>query len=475
MPRKLSPDKLVLRLFDATSTPIYLLDRGQCMAYANPACAAWLGEQVEQLLGRQCSYQAVAEETSQQAPSLAPPPETAAGQVATGFVAAPADGGKVRECRFQPLAMGDAGEAYLLAIVSGEPVSSLEIESAEVGASDARRLHAQLLELRGAWKKRFRSAPFLGVSAASQRIRSQIALAAGRAKRVLVLGPTGSGRQHVARAIHFNQPGEPGAFVRVDCRLLDAELMQQTLATFLKKHPAQKPRQAALLLSEVDRLSDSAQQELIEFLRLPGIDLTIHATAGRSLKRLARKGRFRADLAQALGTLTIEVPPLTERREDIPLLAQHFVEQANATSTNAFSGFSVDALDQLAAHSWPENVRELQTLVGECCQRAIGPYITPADLPDRLKHDAFSAAHPPRAMETIQLDDYLAGIERELLQRALAAAKGNKTRAASMLGIHRARLIRRLVQLGLVEPTPVEQASEIIDEGVIFEPHPDES
>jgi len=474
MPRKLSPDKLVQRLLQATSTPVYILDaRGQ-IVFVNAACAVWLGEPEASILGRICTYQAADDQQTKSLLGLAPPPDALGKQVTTGYVAGATDGGKVRACQFHSLAAGSDDGPSLLAVVAIEPVSAVELGVDQNVVSDSQLLHAQLLELRAAWQKRYKSANFLGISSAAERIRSQIRLAAAGAKRVLIVGPTGSGRDFVARAIHFSQ-SNPGPLIPIACRLLDAELMQQTLASFLKRHQTDKSLSSAILLQDVDLLSPAAQHELSEFLRLPGVELTLRATARRSLQRLATKGRFRADLANALSTLTIQIPALNDRPEDIPLLAQHFVEQTNVGSERKFSGFSVDALDELAAYRWPGNVAELQRVVKQCGERAPGPYITPADLPDSLRHDRFAAAHPPRATEKIELDKFLAEIEREILERALAAAGGNKTRAATLLGIHRARLIRRLVQLGLAEPSAVKERPDQEEEAVIFEPHPDEA
>jgi len=474
MPRKLSPDKLVQRLLQSAPMPVYLLDPSGEIAFVNAACAAWLGESEDSLLGRKCPYESAAEPSADTLPGLAPPAEAFAKGTTLGYVASPTDGGKVRACHFHALPTSADEGTHLLAIVSGESQSAVDQTATNGAVPDTRLLHAQLLELRSTWKKHYRSANFLGVSPAAERIRAQIRLAAAGARRVLVVGPVGSGREFVARAVHHSQP-TPGPLIPIACRLLDAETMQRTLASFLKQHQGERAVGAAILLQDVDQLSPTAQQELSEFLRLPGVELTLRATSRRSLRRLAAQGRFRADLAHALSTLTISVPALKNRSEDIPLLAQHFVEQANARSERKFSGFAVDALDELAAYRWPGNVAELQRVVQQCCERAAGPYITPADLPDALRHDRFAAAHPPRVTEKIDLDKFLAEIEREALERAMAAAGGNKTKAASLLGIHRARLIRRLVQLGLVEPSVARERVEAEEEVVIFEPHPDET
>jgi DNA-binding NtrC family response regulator len=140
---------------------------------------------------------------------------------------------------------------------------------------------------------------------------------------------------------------------------------------------------------------------------------------------------------------------LAQRREDLPMLAQLFVEEANVRSTKQVAGFSSEAMDRLDAYPWPGNIDELAQMVAQAHERAEGPQITPGDLPERIHLAAAAAAHPRRPEETIVLDEFLGRVERELIRRALARAKGNKTKAAKLLGMTRPRLYRRLVQLGL--------------------------
>ena len=177
--------------------------------------------------------------------------------------------------------------------------------------------------------------------------------------------------------------------------------------------------------------------------------LRLIAAAEQPLGELARRGRYREDLAGVLSTITIELPPLAERREDLPLLAQVFLEEANAGSGKQLVGFSPEALDRLDAYAWPGNIDELAQMVAERCRQAAGPEVQPDDLPERLRWVAEAATRPQRKEETIVLDEFLGRIERELIRRALARAKGNKARAARLLGLTRPRLYRRMVQLGL--------------------------
>ena len=171
------------------------------------------------------------------------------------------------------------------------------------------------------------------------------------------------------------------------------------------------------------------------------------------------------ELGYQIGTLQIRIPPLTERRDDIPLLAQWFLEQQNARTTDSNkgsvsqavaqrTGFSADALDLLTQYYWPGNLDELASVTADAHANAVGTLVRAADLPARLGQAADALAMPQQE-EKIDLGEFLQSVELELIQRALKAAKGNKAHAARLLGMTRPRLYRRLEQLGLIEsPTP---------------------
>jgi DNA-binding NtrC family response regulator len=176
--------------------------------------------------------------------------------------------------------------------------------------------------------------------------------------------------------------------------------------------------------------------------------LRIIATSIAPLDELAAQNRFRPDLACALSTVAIQLPPLSHRREDIPLLAQAFLEEQNAHGAKQLRGFSPEALDQLAAYPWPGNIDELAAAVREAHSKAEGHQVVPADLPQRIFLAVAARRLPRREPQPIDLESFLWQIERELIERALRLAKGNKTKAARMLKLTRPRLYRRMVQLG---------------------------
>jgi DNA-binding NtrC family response regulator len=236
---------------------------------------------------------------------------------------------------------------------------------------------------------------------------------------------------------------------------LDAELIQSTITAFVREFNSLSaegaregrpgaPRVPTLLLLEVDQLPLDAQGELAGFLALPGFELQAIATAQEPLFPLAERGGFRVDLAYALSTLVIDMPALLARPEDIPLLCQCFVERFNAQGGRQLGGFTSEALDLLSGYTWPENIDELADVVAHACQAADAPLVDCRHLPDKIRWAQQVVAHPRRDEDPIVLDQFLEEVEKELIARAMKRAKGNKTKAAKLLGITRARFHRRL-------------------------------
>src|SRR4029079_12741339 len=173
-----------------------------------------------------------------------------------------------------------------------------------------------------------------------------------------------------------------------------------------------------ILLADIDALSSELHHEFAKWLTAEPKNLRVLATAREPLGELARRGAFRAELAELLGTLIIDIPPLARRREDIPLLAQMLLEEVNGQSTKQLRGFSPEALDRLVQYDWPGEVDELAAIVRESCAAAEGGEATSDDLPTRLRLAAEAAGFPRKRVEPIELEKLLARIETELIQRA---------------------------------------------------------
>jgi DNA-binding NtrC family response regulator len=446
-PSRASANELA-KLLAAVGEPVYVVSATRRLVFVNEACGTWAGVDTKELAGLECRYGMSPEVTGPEAiaAALCPPPEASSGKRLRAPIVLPGQHDRARQVEFIPLTMGDEGVGVL---AIAQPIA-LD-ESAPADEALGTELHARLERYRGRLRIRYHADRLLGESPAMRLVRSQVKLAAASAASVLVVAPPGSG-EPVGRAIHYGDASTAaGPLVPLSCPLLDTDLLQATLRGLTRSRAAAGQRPATLLLDEIDSLGEGAQTELSWWLAggdFPGRIISISPTP---LTDLVSKGQFRADLACALSTLTIYLPPLAERMRDLPLLVQWYIEQSNLSKPKQIGGCSPEALDQMADYSWPGDLRELEEIIVEAHARAEGPLIGPQDLPPRLALASQASARPAKPDETIKLEAYLAEIELELIRRALKRAKGNKTKAARLLGMTRPRFYRRLVQLGLAE------------------------
>ncbi len=440
-------------MLDATDRPVYVVDGRRRIVFCNRACEDWTGVPRDELIGIECQYHSREDVSPARAAAaaLCPPPAVLSGEPLVVEVSvAPSDRpASSRLAQFVPLGL-EADDAVAVVVVVSDEDEPTEVPARPVDELDAAELHQRLRQHRKRLKDTYRVDSLIGISPAIARVRSQIVLAAGSDVNVSLSGPPGSGRQHVARAIHYSRTTEVGPLVPLACPLLGSELLSTTITALV--HFEDKPQTGghpALLLRDADCLPAEVQAWLADRMAAARFPLRIISTARRPLVVLAGRGDFREDLACALTTIAIELPSLVDRLEDLPLLAQAFLERINAEGQKQLGGFSPRALDRLAAYSWPEGIDELSDVVGESHQQCEAHEVTESDLPKRIRFSTDAMALPRATEEPIVLDEFLAEIETELIQRALKRAKGNKTKAAKLLGLNRPRLYRRLVQLGL--------------------------
>ena len=312
---------------------------------------------------------------------------------------------------------------------------------------EAQQLHDLIRRFRIEMDKAHHLDRLVGQSAAMNRVARQVKMAAAATGSVLMVGPPGIGRQHMARTIHSMQPQPGGALVPVACAALPADVLQSAISSIVTRHsrPEAGPP-ATLLLTDIDSLPAEIQVELVQRLAGGLRNIRLIGTAKQLLTGL--KG-FRSDLAHRLSTLVIELPPLEERREDIPLITQLLLEDSNGQRDTQLRGFAPAALDRLTLHDWPGQIDELAAVVREACALAEGFEVTPADLPKRFHQAAEAARFGRQPPQPIDLEEFLADVETKLIERALRLAKDNKTQAARLLGLNRPKLYRRMVQLGL--------------------------
>jgi two-component system response regulator PilR (NtrC family) len=302
---------------------------------------------------------------------------------------------------------------------------------------------------------RFRLDRMVGKSEAMRRVFDLCRRVAPARTSVLLLGESGTGKELVARAIHALGPRAAAPFVAVNCgaipeALLESELFGHVRGAFTG---AVAPKAGlfttalggTLLLDEVAELPPAMQVKLLRALQerkvravgateeLP-VDVRLIASTNRDLPLAVEEGRFREDLYYRLNVITIHLPPLRERREDIPLLVDSFVRRHAAEQGKEIRGVESGALARLCAYAFPGNVRELENLVERAVTLAAGPEIT-ADLLPPLAERAEPPVAPRLPPEGLEIDGVIGAVEKDLLGQALERTSGNRTEAARLLGI----------------------------------------
>ncbi len=451
-----SPRAALFHLLEDATAPVYVIDDSRKIIYCNAALASWLAIDAEELIGQRCDYhsQRDAGDVVNFA-GLCPPPSVFNGESASGFISRRDKTGnlKIHTAAFLPLGPEAASCPGVIAVVAVDDQTD-EIAVTPVAAARqlaARRLHERILQFRQRYEQEYELGRLIGSSPAIRLVRDRINLATRTPARVVVIGPQGSGREHVARTIHFQTRGTtPPPLVPLDCGLLDAELIETTVTAFLKRCAELETEGVpCLLLLDVDRLPADAQEVLRGFLAVREFDLRTIATARTELSELVHTQDYRADVAAMLSTVTIQVPSLSERLEDIPILLQYFIEELNAAGAHQVEGFSVEAVETLLQYPWPGNVDELIGIIRETHQKSENPLIDVEELPKQIRLGIEADEYPLSEDETVNLDAFLREVERELVQRAVSQARGNKAQAARLLGIPRARLLRRIEHLGI--------------------------
>lgn len=468
------------RLLESSSRPIYAVDSERRVAFCNRALADWLGLDPARIVGRLVEYHSEPTNDSDAGhPStgvladLCPPPAALAGVPCGGTIGCVARGGRLvhRRAEFIPLPANDvaiAGRAAiaLLVILATSDMSADELAAELSDEPTTDELHRAIRRFRRSQIAKYSIESLLGECPGMRKVRAQIAAAAASRANVLVRGPQGSGRAHVARAIHYQAPVEvAGALVTLDCAVVSEDLLRRTLDAF--RNAADTERRATLLVLNLEQLSTALQSQLLPIAKSSSPAMRIVATAiavserhlAGDVESVSSAPVIQPSLQHAVSTISIDVPALDDRAEDLPLLAQSFLEQCNRGSARQVGSIRPDALDLLAIYRWPGELDELRGVIASAHSACTTHEVTPAELPVVVHHAAKAAALPRRTAEKVVLDEFLAEIEREVIQRAMERAGGNKSAAADLLGITRPRLYRRLVQLGLIGETPEEESA----------------
>jgi two-component system response regulator AtoC len=307
----------------------------------------------------------------------------------------------------------------------------------------------------------------VGESPAMHELRDEIARVAPYKTNVLITGESGTGKESVARAVHESGPRAERPWVAINCSAIPRDLMESELFGYVRGAftgavqsrlgRLEQANGGTLFLDEVGDLDLALQAKLLRVLQerefspvgsdlVRRVDLRVIAATHRDLDAMARHGEFREDLLYRLDVYKIVVPPLRERSEDIPLLADSFLQAFRAEMDKPVWRFSDEALAALAGYNWPGNVRELRNAVERSLLSASGSVIEPDDLPDKVgtRETAARSGSSLADVSAEGLDTWLAGTERRLIVAALKESGGVQVKAARLLGINERSLWHRL-------------------------------
>jgi two-component system response regulator AtoC len=336
---------------------------------------------------------------------------------------------------------------------------------------EQRRLKSENAYLRSQLEERYRFEGVIGKSRPMERLFQLLETVAPTNSTILITGETGTGKEVVARAIHHNGPRRLHRFVALNCSaipetLLEAELFGHVRGAFTgaignRQGRLEQAHKGTVFLDEVGTMSAALQMKLLrvlqerEFERVGDshttkVDVRVIAATNSDLARMVSEGQFREDLFYRLNVIPVQLPPLRERKEDIPLLVQHFLETLRA---GAPLTVSQEAMRRLMAFSWPGNVRQLENAIERAVALSAGrTQIDVGDLPTEVQKAQETALSTAVTLpeDGLDLDAFIADIERDLIQRSLERTGGNKGQAARLLNLKRTTLVEKLKRFGRI-------------------------
>jgi len=345
-----------------------------------------------------------------------------------------------------------------------EPSKVRQLISGLIAQAETQR-HTQ--ELDNALLQAYQFQGIVGRSPRMLEVFSRVRRVAPLFQTALITGPTGTGKELIARALHYLSPRSGEKFVVCNCSALTETLLESQLfghvkgaftgATHDRAGLFEHSNHGTLFLDEIGELSLPAQAKLLRILQsqelqrvgspvTTTVDVHVIAATNRNVRELASEAKFREDLFYRLSMIEIELPPLADRKEDLPLLQRHFLQHFSTKYGKRLHGISRRGQILLTRHSWPGNVRELENVIGNACMMAEGKIIRDIDLPEAIR---VQMTRPDNGADSMTLEE----VQSRHLDYVLTLVDGNKARAAEVLGVSRAtiygmlaRRIRQVVQ-----------------------------
>jgi len=357
-----------------------------------------------------------------------------------------------------------AGAFYVLE----KPFEPDEVLGLVKNALDHRKLLAENLDLRRRLAEQAADSEVLGASPSLRRVMETVAAVADADANVLIVGESGTGKELIANALHERSRRRDGPWIKINCAALPKDLIESELfghskgaftgATTDKVGLLEEAHGGSLLLDEITEMPLDLQAKLLRVLeervvrRLGGtrsvpVDFRLISSSNRNAEVAVKEGHLRQDLYFRINTVTIIVPPLRDRREDVPILVRAFLERYAAKHARPVEGIEPEAYRRVLAHTWPGNVRELQHAIEHGVLVSRGREVTVADLPEALHRVAEGGPSriAPSAVPTGSLED----IERASILKALETTRWNKQAAAALLGLRRPTLYSKMRKHGI--------------------------
>ncbi|MBP1659078.1 MAG: zraR 4, partial [Candidatus Aminicenantes bacterium] len=338
-------------------------------------------------------------------------------------------------------------------------------------AMERKRLQDENVRLKDELRQRFGFANIIGKSQAMKAVFELVKAAAPTRSTILLQGESGTGKELVARAIHMNSNRAEAPFVTVNSGSLPPDLLESHLfghvkgaftgAVALKKGLFEAADKGTIFFDEISSINLETQAKLLrvmqekEFMRLGGtqtikVDVRILAATNTDIEELIAARAFRSDLFYRLNVIKIEIPPLRDRKEDIPLLVKHFIDVYSRENHKEIEGVSEDVFEILDAHAWPGNVRELENLVERAVVLSRSNVITRASLPPfLLRRESVDDESMIAAEESLDLRDRTQAYQKKIILAALRKTKGVQNKAAKLLGVKPTTLNEMIKRLGI--------------------------
>ncbi len=348
-----------------------------------------------------------------------------------------------------------------------KPFKMEEVMIAIEKAIKEQKLQMENIMLRQEVEKRYKFDNLIGKSKAMQEVFTLIQRVSNNASNVIVYGDSGTGKEMVAKAVHFNGPRKNKPFIPINCTAIPEGLLESELfghvkgaftgASMSKKGLFEKANGGTLFLDEIGDMGMSLQGKLLRVLQdkeirpvggtaATKVDTRIITATNRDLLKEMEKETFREDLYYRLNVIPIHLPSLKDRPEDVPLLADFFLSKYAEETNTVIKGFSKESMMLLINHSWKGNVRELENVIERAVVLSNNEILQPEDLPLVRKSER------EQIMEEAMIKQLsLRELEREYVTRILAMTKGNKNKAAKILGVNRRTLYRKEERYGLKE------------------------